>query len=123
MKKFYIMLIMVISMHTVFSQNANQKTLDSVSQKTIYYLQQKQADSIYALAGAKFKNQLAQPDFKSIMEGQVFRLSDFKTVAFVKTTNAINKYKVSGSPELQLLIGLDADNKLETFLIQPFSDN
>ena len=115
------MLVMVISVYTAFSQN--QKTLDSVSQKTIYYLQQKQADSIYALAGAKFKSQLGQPDFKNIMEGQVFPLSDFKTVAFVKTVNAINKYKVSGSPELQLLIGLDADNKLETFLIQPFSDN
>jgi len=54
---------------------------------------------------------------------QVFPLNDFKNVTFVKTVEGINKYKVDGSPELQLLIGLDKDNKLETFLIQAFSDN
>ncbi|HVZ96660.1 MAG TPA: hypothetical protein VG847_07280 [Chitinophagaceae bacterium] len=125
MKKTGLLLIMVISLHSGFSQtnNVNQKILDSVSRKAIYYLQQKQTDSLYSIGGKRFKEQLSQEDFKNIMEGRVFPLNDFKNVAFVKTDHAINKYKVDGSPELQLLIGLDRDNKLETFLIQPFSDN
>ena len=53
---------------------------------------------------------------------QLFPLNDFKHAAFVKTTGGINKYKVAGSPELQLLVGLDAENKIETLLIQPFAE-
>jgi hypothetical protein len=125
MKKMCFMLVMIASLQSGFSQtnDGNQKILDSMSQKAIYYLQQKETDSIYLMAGGNFKNNISQEDFKNIMEGQVYPLNDFKNVAFVKTVNAINKYKVNGSPELQLFIGLDRDNKLETFLIQPFSDN
>lgn len=112
-------------MQACLAQNTTsaQRILDSVSQKAIYYLQQKQSDSIYAMAGENFRSHLSQEDFKQISMNQVFPLNDFKNVTFVKTVEGINKYKVDGSPELQLLIGLDKDNKLETFLIQAFSDN
>jgi len=125
MKKLSIIIIMVVSMQACLAQNTTsaQRILDSVSQKAIYYLQQKQSDSIYAMAGENFRSHLSQEDFKQISMNQVFPLNDFKNVAFVKTVEGINKYKVDGSPELQLLIGLDKDNKLETFLIQAFSDN
>jgi|SRR5690242_6105143 len=125
MKKLSIIIIMVVSMQACLAQNTTsaQRILDSVSQKAIYYLQQKQSDSIYAMAGENFRSHLSQEDFKQISMNQVFPLNDFKNVTFVKTVEGINKYKVDGSPELQLLIGLDKDNKLETFLIQAFSDN
>ena len=125
MKKLSIIIIMVVSMQACLAQNTTsaQRILDSVSQKAIYYLQQKQSDSIYAMAGENFRSHLSHEDFKQISMNQVFPLNDFKNVAFVKTVEGINKYKVDGSPELQLLIGLDKDNKLETFLIQAFSDN
>jgi hypothetical protein len=125
MKKIALILVTIVITHTAFSQtnNTNQKTLDSISAVVIHYLQTKQTDSIYALAGERFRGQLSAENFKSISENQVFPLNDFQHVTFVSTTNGINKYKVTGSPDLQLLIGLDKENKLETFLIKAFSDN
>ncbi len=124
MKKLYCLIVMMASFGGFAQTNSvNQKLLDSMSQKAIYYLQQKQTDSIYSMSGESFRNNISSGDFKSIMETQVYPLNDFKNVVFVKAVNAINKYKVNGSPELQLLIGLDKDNKLETFLFQPYSDD
>ena len=122
MKKCIVTIVAVMIMHVGFSQ-ANNMVLDSVAAITIHYLQTKQADSIYALAGVDFKNTLTAEKFKAIAEGQVFPLNDFKKVTYINTTNSIKKYKVEGAPELQLLIGLDSENKLQTFLIQPFSNN
>jgi hypothetical protein len=125
MKKIIFTIIIVLIIQTGFSQttNTNQTTLDSISTVVIHYMQTKQADSIYALAGERFTDQLTAEDFKSIAENQVFPLNDFQHVTFVSTTNGVNKYKVTGTPDLQMLIGIDSKNKLETFLIQPFSDN
>lgn len=50
-------------------------------------------------------------------------MNNFQNVTYISTTNGVNKYKVAGTPDLQLLIGLDEKNKLETLLIQPFSGN
>ena len=122
MKKYIVTIVAVMIMHAGFGQT-NTTVLDSVAAITIHYLQAKQADSIYALAGTDFKNTLTAEKFKAIAEGQVFPLNNFQKVTYINTTNGIKKYKVEGSPELQLLVGLDSENKLQTFLIQPFSNN
>jgi hypothetical protein len=125
MKKVVFTIITVLIMHVCFSQtnSSNQTTLDSISKVVIHYLQAKQTDSIYALAGERFKSQLSAENFKSISEKQIFPLNNFQNVTYINTANGINKYKVAGTPDLQLLIGLDEKDKLETFLIQPFSNN
>lgn len=125
MKKAIFLFLTILIVHTGFSQTANphQSTLDSISKLVIHYLQAKKADSIYALGGENFKSHLSAEDFKSVAENQVFKINDFANTTYISTTNGINKYKVSGTPELQLLIGLDKENKLETLLIQPFSNN
>ena len=66
----------------------------------IHYLQAKQADSIYALAGERFKSRLTAENFKSILEKQVFPLNDFQNVTYVSTTNGINTHKVACTPDL-----------------------
>jgi hypothetical protein len=125
MKKAAVTFVTILLAHTCFSQtnNASQTTLDSISKIVIHYLQVKQTDSIYALAGENFKSKITLENFKSVAENQVFPLNNFGNVTYINTTNGINKYKVAGTPDLQLLISLDKENKLETFLIQPFSDN
>jgi len=125
MKKIFFSIITVLIMHAGFSQvnNPSQTILDSISSIVIHYMKAKQADSIYALAGEVFRSKISAADFKSIADTQVFPLNDFKNVTYVHTANGISKYKVAGTPDLQLLIGLDKENKLETFLIQPYSDN
>lgn len=125
MKKAFFTIVMFLIMHTGFSQvnNSYQSTLDSLSKIVIHYLQTKQSDSIYALAGESFKTQLSAETFRSVSQNQVFPLNNFANTTFVNTTNGINKYKVSGTPDLQLFIGLDKANKLQTLLIQPYSNN
>jgi len=125
MKKSAFAVLAVLIIHAAYSQtnNAYQTTLDSLSKIVIHYMQVKQADSIYALAGENFKTHITQQDFKSISETQIFPLNDFEHVTYLNTTNGISKYKIAGTPDLQLLIGLDKENKLETLLIQPFSNN
>ncbi|MEP6467162.1 MAG: hypothetical protein ABJB05_12710 [Parafilimonas sp.] len=125
MKKTAFIFITVLLMHTGFSQtnNASQNTLDSISKIVIHYLQAKEDDSLYALAGETFKSQITHENFKSISETQIFPINDFQKVTYVSTSNGISKYKVAGTPDLQLLIGIDAESKLETLLIQPFSNN
>ena len=125
MKKFLFVIVIVATVNTGFGQTdkAYQVALDSVSKTVIHYLQTKQTDSLYALAGTNFKNQLNAETFKNISENQIYPLNNFQQVTFINTANGINKYKITGTPDLQLLISLDKENKLETFLIQPFSNN
>ncbi len=125
MKKTILTVIVLLIMQAVFCQakDASQNLLDSMSQLVIHYFQNKQADSVYALAGQAFKSKITADNFKSISENQIFPLNNFQNVTYVNTTNGINKYKVSGAPDLQLLIGLDKESKIQTLLIQPFSDN
>jgi hypothetical protein len=122
MRKVTLTVATLLFLYTGFSQtnNSTTSTLDSISKLVIHYLQAKQPDSIYAMAGEKFRGQLKQEDFKTISTTQVFPLNDFQHITFVGSENGINKYKVAGTPDLQLLIGLDATNKLETFLIKTF---
>ena len=108
---------------------AQTKTLiqlktDSIDNKVIEYLANHQADSIYRMCGEHFKSQISQDNFESISQNKLYPINDFKKVTYEKTINGINKYKVSGKPDdLQLLVGLDADFKIETLLVQPFAED
>ena len=122
MKRSLFIVLLSVCAHASFCQmSQSQPAIDSVSNLVIHFLQEKQADSIYAMAGEEFKSKLSQSDFKSVAESQVFVFNDFKNTTFVSTTGGINKYKVTGTPELQLLVGLDEESKLYTLLIQPFT--
>lgn len=125
MKKIFIILISFIIITKVDAQTKTllQLKTDSTGNKVIQCLRDHQPDSIYLMAGKTFKQNISQENFKSISENQLFPINDFKNVVFVKTENGINKYKVSGNPELQLLVGLDAKYEIETLLIQPYSED
>ncbi len=124
MKKITFAIIAILIINKGYSQVniANQNTLDSISKIAIHYLQAKQTDSLYSLAGEHFRNQLTAENFKSIANNQVFPLNNFQKVTFISTENGVNIYKVEGTPTLKLLISLDEKNKLETFLVKPFTD-
>ncbi|MEO9069442.1 MAG: hypothetical protein ABI261_00310 [Ginsengibacter sp.] len=107
---------------------AQTKTLiqlktDSIGNKVIEYLANHQTDSIYRMCSGHFKSQISQDNFESISQNKLYAINDFKRVGFIKTIKGINKYKVSGQPDLQLFIGLDADFKIETLLVQPFAED
>ena len=98
------------------------KKIDSVAQKVIYHLQKQQPDSVYAFTAPSFQEKITAENFNSILKDQLFPLNDFKLVTFISYADGINKYKVEGTPTLQLLVGLDELNKVQTLLIQPFAE-
>ncbi|MEO6843684.1 MAG: hypothetical protein ABI184_00855 [Ginsengibacter sp.] len=107
---------------------AQTKTLiqlktDSIGNKVIAYLANHQSDSIYRMCGDNFKSHISKENFENVSKNQLYPINDYKKVTFIKTINGINKYKVAGQPDLQLLVGLDADFKIETLLIQPFAED
>lgn len=102
-------------------QQGPSKKLDSVSLKVISFLKSKQPDSVYALTGKAFREKITSENFNSITTNQIFPLTDFQNVKYVSTSQGINKYRIEGSPVLQLLIGLDVDDKIQTLLIQEYT--
>lgn len=97
------------------------KQLDSVAAKVIHYFQQKQPDSVYLMTGKSFREKITSENFTSITTTKIFPVNDFSKVSFVSNDGGVSKYKVAGTPDLQLLIGLDADDKIETLLVQQYS--
>lgn len=118
-----IIIFMLVANTQAQTKTLQQLKTDSISNKVIEYLGNHQSDSIYEMCGDNFKSHISKENFENISENQLYPINDYKKVTFIKTINGINKYKVSGQPDLQLLVGLDADFKIETLLIQPFSED
>ena len=118
-------IIIFILMANIQAQTKTLRQLktDSVANKVIEYLGNHQSDSIYEMCGDNFKSHISKENFENISKNQLYPINDYKKVTFIKTINGVNKYKVAGQPELQLLVGLDADFKIETLLIQPFAED
>lgn len=106
---------------TAQSKTVPSRQLDSVAAKVIHYFQQKQADSVYLMTGKSFQDKITSENFSSITTTKIFPLNDFSKVTYVSNDGGVSKYKVGGTPDLQLLIGLDADDKIETLLVQQYS--
>lgn len=98
----------------------SSKKTDSIAQKVIHYFALKQPDSVYQLTGKAFREQITAENFTAITTSKIFPLTDFKLVKYISTANGINKYRVEGTPTLQLLVGLDTDDKISTLLVQEF---
>ena len=122
MRRIHLFITFLLFSFIAQSQTVPGSLTDSISLKVIHYLQVQQPDSIYNLVGKNFRDKISQENFKAICVNQLFPLNDFKNVVYVSNNGGINKYKVSGAPDLQLLIGLNSDKKIETFLVQPYAE-
>ena len=119
----------IVSALLLFATIANAQTMDStakktdiVAQKVIGYFKAQHPDSAYALTGKSFQDKISSESFTSIFTGQILPLNNFENVSFVSSTDGINKYKISGTPDLELLIGLDEIGKVETLLVKPYTE-
>jgi|SRR6185437_949936 len=119
----HIVIFMLVANIQAQTKTIKQLKTDSIGNKVIEYLANHQTDSIYRMCGDNFKSHISQENFENVSKNQLYLINDYKKVSFINTINGINKYKVSGKPDLQLLVGLDADFKIETLLIQPFAED
>lgn len=124
MKKMLPLLIIVMMNAKCFSQTNPQQKIDSVCVLLKQYFNTKEADKLYTLTGEAFKKQLSPEAFKQICENNLFTLGQMKEVSFEKITNGVSKYKtVFAAGNFDLLLSLDKNDKLETFLIRPYTDD
>ena len=122
MKKIFLLLIFPCISICSFAQNSNQYKVDSVCQLVKKYFNEKNSSQLYALTGAAFKNALSPDAFKTVCDNNLFPLGEIKQVVYEKNENGVGKYKaVFGSVNLSLLISLDKNDKIETFLFKPYN--
>jgi CubicO group peptidase (beta-lactamase class C family) len=107
-----------------FAQSHQQYKTDSVFVLVKNFFNAKQADSIYTLTGSNFRHAVSGGQFRSLMEQQLFPLNDIKGFSIISfVNNKVSTYKlVFQSVTLQLLMSLDAGNKIELFLFQPYKE-
>ena len=102
---------------------SRQHKIDSVSILVTKYFNTKNADSIYALAGEKFKTSLSLAQFQQIAHANLFVLGTMQAT-FEQHTNGVSKYKAQFATQtLAMYISLDDKDKLFTFLFKEFVDD
>ncbi len=108
--------------HIVRAQSKQQQKTDSVFVLVGKYLRTRDADSIYALAGEKFKQSLTPEMFKAVADQQLFPLGQIRQVALVSfVNNKVATYKVQFNVlTMEVLMSLDENDKLELFYFRPF---
>src|SRR5690349_17127257 len=99
----------------VSAQSIQQRKNDSVFTLVYKYFNERQAESIYSLAGELFKKQLSPETFKHIADQQLFPLGPIRQSSLISfQNNKLSTYKLEfDSGVLQLLMTLDKDDKLE----------
>ena len=106
------------------AQSLQQRKTDSVFALVKTYFNDKQADSLYSLAGDGFRKQLSQDAFKTVATQQVFPLGEIKGSSLISfVNNKVATYKlIFGGVTLQLLLSIDQSDKMDMLLFQPFKE-
>lgn len=102
------------------AMTAAERKTDEVATKVLGYLNARQPDSAYALAGEKFRSIMDATAWHNVNEKQLAALLPLPQAIFVGSENGISKYKLGA---LQLLIGLDKAGQFETLFIQPYHED
>ncbi|HTK18792.1 MAG TPA: serine hydrolase domain-containing protein [Mucilaginibacter sp.] len=119
-----ILIMLCLTSISVSAQSIQQRKNDSVFTLVYKYFNERQAESIYALAGELFKKQLSPETFKQIADRQLFPLGPIRQSSLISfQNNKLSTYKLEfDSGVLQLLMTLDKEDKLELFLFKPYKE-
>src|SRR3569832_1422466 len=118
------MMILCLFSVSVSAQSRQQLKNDSVFTLIYKYFNERQAESIYSLAGDGFKKQLDAGTFKYVAEQQLFPLGPIRQSSLISfQDNKLSTYKLDfDSGSLQLLLALDKDDKLDLLLFKPYKE-
>ncbi|MFT4153712.1 serine hydrolase domain-containing protein [Parafilimonas sp.] len=117
MKPFLFSFLCLLMIEDVSAQI--QEKTDSVCTLVKQYFNARQADSLYALTGEIFRNQLPYETFKQITDNNLFPLGKMET-EFVAINNGVSQYKaIFGNAMLDFYLSLDDKEKIYTFLFKP----
>lgn len=122
-KHFFIIALCLFSV-SVSAQSLQQRKNDSVFTLVYKYFNERQAQSIYELAGEGFKKQLSAETFKYVADQQLFPLGPIRQSSLISfQDNKLSTYKLDfNSGSLQLLLALDKNDKLDMLLFKPYKE-
>ena len=118
-----IILVVMLSSFSASGQSRQQRKTDSVYAQIQKFFNAKQADSLYALGGERFKKTLSREAFRSIADQQLFPLNGIKGSSLMSfVNNSVATYKlIFEAVTMQFQISLDQNDKFDMFLFQPFN--
>lgn len=120
----YLFLLPLLSITTgAFAQTEENKQQinQAVFNKIEYHFNSQETDSIYALAGEKFRSSLSLQAFQTVMTQQMYPLGRIQSAELENYEKGVGTYKLNFiSTPLQLILGVDSLDKIETFLFQPY---
>lgn len=104
------------------AQSRQQLKNDSVFALVKKYFNERQAESIYSLAGEQFKKEISTETFKYVAESQLFPAGPIRESSLVSfVNNKESRYKLTfDAVVLQMNISLDHDDKLDQLIFKPY---
>ncbi len=116
-------LLTLVMMNLVSCAQPQQQKTDSVCVLVKKYFNEKDVQKLYDLTGEDFKKQLPLETFKNICNTNLFPIGEMKEAIFESNTNGVSKYKaVFASVNLDLLLSLDKNDKIQVFLLRPYTN-
>lgn len=118
------LLFLLLSLSTNFCCMAQLQKIDSVCRLVKKYFNDKDVVQLYGLCGKDFQKQLTLENLRQVCENNLFPTGVIKETVFESSESGLNKYKVVfASVNLTLLLSLDKEDKIETFLFQEYKKN
>jgi CubicO group peptidase (beta-lactamase class C family) len=120
MKNILLLVLFFESSFCSFAQFQQQKS-DSVCVLIKKYFNETNVEQLYALCGKEFQKQLTLEAFRLVCRNNLFPLEKIKETIFESSANGLYKYKaVFTTVNLNLLLSIDHEDKIETLLFQPY---
>ena len=119
-----ICIILLLPVFPAFTQEKSraEQINQAVFNKIEYHFNLQETDSIYALAGPRFKQSLSLQAFQTVMAQQLYPLGQIQSAELKSFSKGTGTYKLNFlSTPLQVVLGLDSLNRVETFLFQPYA--
>lgn len=121
MKKIWIFLSLFFLQNSICGQTDQGEKIDSVRKLMVAAFNAKNVDQVYALGGEAFHKELSLENFRKVCETNLFPLGPINNCVLERYSDGMAKYKAEfNSLNLTLLLSLDNEGKIQTFLFQQY---
>lgn len=116
-------LIIICIFFAYFSCTAQEENSDNIVNRFKNYFNKHQSDSIYRQWNQQAQTNVSKPQLDSLLNNQLYPLGNIESTAFIKKENGLEHFKLVFSKHtLKLILGIDSNKKIGTFLFQTFEE-
>ena len=121
MKKIFFLTLVSFFSLTTYAQDMQQKKIELLKTAVIQFINEKNVDSLYSLAGEGFKKQLNAAAFTQFCQNNLFPLGKIKSAVLDTIESGVNKYKTIFELGIFFMyLSIDANGKYEAFGFRPY---